>query len=179
MILGETEIRRRIDEGDLTVEPFVPDNVEPASIDLRLHTSFTKMYANGPSIDTRDPDSITTNSFDAESITLSPGETVLASTFEHVELPDDLIGQVVGRSSIGRLGIVVHKTAGFIDPGFRGQITLELENESPNPVRLHVGDRICQIWFAEVSGVETPYGAERDSQYQDQSGATASGMQFE
>ncbi|AGM11405.1 dCTP deaminase [Halogranum tailed virus 1] len=179
MILGEQEIIERVESGDLYISPFVEEHVEPASVDLRLGHSFTTIEPTGRTIDTHDPDSFEARTFEVDTLELYPGETILGTTLEEVGIPSDLVGNVVGRSSLGRLDVVIHKTAGFIDPGFKGEITLEIENEGQHPVKLYPGDRVCQIWFARVNGVETPYGEERGSQYQGQSGATPSGMQFD
>jgi len=178
MILGEMEIIERVESGDLYINPFVPEHVEPASVDLRLGRNFTTIEPTGRTIDTHDDDSFETRNFEVDELELYPGETILGTTMETIGMPDDLAANVIGRSSLGRLDVVIHKTAGFIDPGFRGEITLEIENEGQHPVKLYAGDRVCQIWFTPVSGVETPYGEERGSQYQGQSGATPSGMQF-
>jgi len=179
MIIGDAEITERVNSGELIIRPFVEENVEPASVDLRLGHNFTKVEPTGRAIDTRDSSSITVRTFDVDKLELYPGETILGTTMETVGMPDDLVGNVVGRSSLGRLDVVIHKTAGFVDPGFTGTITLEIENEGQHPVILYPGDRVCQIWFATVSDVDVPYGEERGSQYQNQSGATASGFQFE
>jgi len=179
MIIGDEEIIERVNSGDLCISPFVKEHVEPASVDLRLGRNFTQIEATGRAIDTHDPSSIDARTFDVDKLELYPGETILGTTMETVSVPDDLVANVVGRSSIGRLDVVIHKTAGFVDPGYTGEITLEIENEGQYPVILYPGDRVCQIWFAEVSDVSTPYGEERGSQYQNQSGATPSGFQFE
>jgi len=178
MICGEQVIRERVESGDLSIDPYVPEHVEPASVDLRLGNDFTTIEPTGRTIDTHDEDSFEARNFSVDELELYPGETILGTTLEEIGMPDDLVGNVVGRSSLGRLDVVIHKTAGFIDPGFRGEITLEIENEGQHPVILYPGDRVCQIWFAPVDGVETPYGEERGSQYQGQRGATPSGMNF-
>lgn len=179
MIIGDAEITERIESGNLLISPFNKEHIEPASVDLRLGRSFAKTEPTDRAIDTHDEDSVTFRQFTVDTLELYPGETILGTTLEEVSVPNDLVGNVVGRSSLGRLDVVIHKTAGFIDPGFRGQITLEIENEGDHPVILYPGDRVCQIWFAEVSDVDVPYGEERNSQYQGQSGATQSGFQFE
>ncbi len=179
MIISDAEIKERVDSGNLVITPFERGHVEPASVDLRLGSNFTKIEPTGRAIDTRDASSINVRTFDVDRLELYPGETILGTTLEKVELPEDLVGTVVGRSSLGRLDVVIHKTAGFVDPGFSGTITLEIENEGQHPVILYPGDRVCQIWFADVFGVDVPYGEERGSQYQHQSGATASGFNFE
>lgn len=173
VIIDEVEI------GHLGIDPFDESNVEPASVDLTLDDSFISVTETGSVIDTRDPATNSTESFTAQSIRLEPGEQILASTAESISLPDDIEAEVVGRSSLGRLFVEVHKTAGFCDPGFTGQITLEIQNHNPNPVRLYEGQRVCQIIFRRLEdGASEPYGHD-GSQYQDQRGATNSGMQFE
>jgi len=180
MILGDTEIRDRIENKNLSVSPFVESNVQPASIDLRLDNEFARVKPamNNTAIDTRDESSIEKSSIQAQKLVLRPGTVLLGTTIERVELPESLAGIVVGRSSLGRLNIVVHKTAGFIDPGFSGQITLELENEGEYPVVLYAGSRVCQIWFAEVTGCDTGYNDKDSAKYQNQSGVTVTGQPF-
>lgn len=179
MILSDGDIFERVGSGSLTIEPYVESNVEPASVDLRLGSSFKKPVSTGQIIDTRGETRQEYREFEADSIVLEPDESILAETIERVELPDDLCADVVGRSSLGRLFISIHETAGFGDPGFRGTITLEMINSNPDPVRLHRGDRVCQIIFKETKAPAiNPYGGD-GSQYQDQTGATESGMRFD
>lgn len=179
MILSDEDIVERVGNDSLIIEPYIEENVEPASVDLRLGSSFKKPVATGQIIDTRGNNEEEYREFNADSIILEPGESILSETIERIELPDDLSADVVGRSSLGRLFVSIHETAGFGDPGFTGTITLEMTNSNPNPVRLHKGDRVCQIIFKEMKNPALePYGHER-SQYQNQSGATESGMQFE
>jgi dCTP deaminase len=179
MVLSDRDIRKRVQSGSLVVEPFIESNVEPASLDICLGTSFKEPVETGQIIDTRSDDGQPYRSFEADSIVLGSGESILATTDERVEIPKDLAADAVGRSSLGRLFVSVHETAGFCDPGYHGEITLEMTNENPNPIRLHAGDRICQLVFRELtSPAERPYGHEK-SQYQDQIGATKSGMNFD
>lgn len=179
MILSDRDIQDRIDEGDLVIDPFESDNVEPASVDIRLGSSFKEPVETGQIIDTRSNEEQPYRQFEADSIVLGSGESILATTYERVEIPPDLSADAVGRSSLGRLFVSIHETAGFCDPGYQGEITLEMTNENPNPIRLHQGDRIGQLVFKELtSPAEKPYGHEK-SQYQNQSGATESGMNFE
>lgn len=187
MALSDNQIIQRIDDGSLTIEPFIEGNVEPASVDLRLGAD-AKLVEEARSIRTGESVLDTRQSqyefqykdiVEEDSFVIFPDEFVLATTAETIALPNNLLARVTGRSSLGRLGIAIHQTAGYIDPGFHGQITLELVNNGPSPVRLYTGDRVCQIIFAEVSGdVLEPYG-HTDSQYQGQTGATPSGMNFE
>lgn len=179
MILSDGDIMERVEDDNLSIDPYVKQNVEPASVDLRLSDSFKKPVATGQIIDTRGNTLQEYREFHADSIVLEPEESILAETMERIELPDDLCADVVGRSSLGRLFVSVHETAGFGDPGFDGTITLEMTNSNPDPIRLHRGDRICQIIFKRLKNpARRPYGHE-GSQYQGQDGATESGMQFE
>lgn len=110
-----------------------------------------------------------------DGITVHPGEFILGETIETLNVPDDLVARVEGRSSYGRLGIIVHATAGFVDPGFEGDITLEIQNLGQAPVKLYPEDRICQVVFEELtSTAEKPYGSKKDVKYQGQTGATGS-----
>lgn len=184
MILSDHDIRRRLEEGDLVVEPLGdPDlQIQPASIDLRLGNEFLVFErSNIPCIHPESEEE--TEEYtrrrvveSGEDYVLHPGDFVLGTTYETVEIPDDLVARVEGRSSLGRLAVVVHATAGFVDPGYRGQITLELSNLGTAPVALRPEEmRISQIVLTELSSpAETPYGEERGSKYQDQNGPTAS-----
>jgi len=186
MILSDGEILRRLEGGDLAVEPLDdPDlQVQPASVDLRLGRTFLEFQR--ANISCIHPDSEqeveeyveeTVVPEDGEFI-LHPGDFVLGTTLERVEIPPDLIAHVQGRSSLGRLAVVIHATAGVIDPGYRGQITLELSNLGTAPVALTPGMRISQLIFTELTApAERPYGADRGSKYQDQAGPQASRIQ--
>ena len=186
MILSDTDILARLADGDLVVEPLEdPDlQVQPASIDLRLGREFLEFqHANIPCIHPMSEREVaeyveeTRVDADGEFI-LHPGDFVLGTTKERVEIPDDLIAHVEGRSSLGRLAIVVHATAGLADPGYRGQITLELSNLGTAPVALTPGMRISQLTFTALSSpAARPYGEERGSKYQGQSGPQASRIQ--
>lgn len=179
MVLSDADIIKRIGDGSLVIEPYDESNVEPASVDIRLGNSFKEPVKTGRIVDTRGEAGQPYREFEADSIVLEPGDSILATTFETIEIPADLCADAVGRSSLGRLFVSIHETAGFCDPGFSGEVTLEMTNENPNPVRLHAGDRVCQIVFKELSSPAlNPYGHE-GSQYQNQSGATESGMSFE
>ncbi len=183
MILSDADILRRLGEGDLVVEPLDdPDlQVQPASVDLRLGREFLEFRrTNIPYIhpnDEREIDEYVSERIveEGEEFILHPGDFVLGTTKERVEIPPDLIAHVEGRSSLGRLAIVVHSTAGLCDPGYRGQITLELSNLGTAPVALTPGMRVSQLTFTELSSpAERPYGSERGSKYQDQAGPQAS-----
>jgi len=186
MILSDGDILRRLERGDLVVEPLddVDLQVQPASVDLRLGPEFLEFqHANIPCIhptSEREVDEYVEETVveEGEEFILHPGDFVLGTTYERVEVPDDLIAHVQGRSSMGRLAIVIHATAGIIDPGYRGQITLELSNLGTAPVALTPGMRISQVIFTELkNAAERPYGTDRGSKYQDQTGPQASKIQ--
>jgi dCTP deaminase len=186
MILSDADILRRLEDGDLVVEPLDdPDiQIQPASVDLRLGREFLEFqHANIPCIHPNAEAEVDEYVDLAEveeggEYILHPGDFVLGTTHERVEIPDDLIAHVEGRSSLGRLAIVVHATAGLCDPGYKGQITLELSNLGTAPVALTPGMRISQLTFTELkTPADRPYGAERGSKYQDQSGPQASKIQ--
>jgi len=181
VILSDRDLRTRLERGDLVVDPLEDPElqIQPASIDLRLDRSFIAFRASRlPCLDPRSiPDDATERIEVAsgESFVLHPGDFVLGSTVERVKIPADLVARVEGRSSLGRLAIVVHATAGFIDPGFEGQITLELSNLGRTAVKLYPGMRISQIVLQTMtSPAERPYGMGRGSKYQGQSGPVAS-----
>ena len=186
MILSDADIIRRLEEGSLVVEPLDdPDiQIQPASVDLRLGRTFLEFqHANIPCIHPNSEQEVSEYveevdvGEDGEYI-LHPGDFVLGTTHERVEIPDDLIAHVEGRSSLGRLAIVVHATAGLCDPGYQGQITLELSNLGRAPVSLTPGMRISQLTFTELkTPADRPYGAERGSKYQGQEGPQASKIQ--
>jgi dCTP deaminase len=186
MILSDGDILRRLEAGDLVVEPLddIDLQVQPASVDLRLGEEFLEFQrTNIPCIHPRSEGEV--DEYVDETVVeeggefiLHPGDFVLGTTRERVEVPDDLIAHVQGRSSMGRLAVVIHATAGIIDPGYRGQITLELSNLGTAPVALTPGMRISQVLFTQLSSpAERPYGEERGSKYQDQSGPQASRIQ--
>lgn len=183
MILSDRDLRARIEAGDIGIHPLDDPElqIQPASVDLRLGRSFVVYkLPHVPCIDARDPASVTkyTEQIDieeGEAFVLHPGEFALGNTVERVRVPADLVGRVEGRSSIGRLAVVVHATAGFIDPGFDGEITLELANLGRCGVKLYPGMRISQVVFHTMtSPAERPYGALRGSKYQGQTGPVAS-----
>jgi dCTP deaminase len=183
MILSDRDIRARLAAGSLQIEPLAdPDlQIQPASVDLRLSDAFViYKLPHVPCIDPRDPDSMRRYTErvqieEGDAFILHPGEFALGSTVEWVKLPDDLVAHVEGRSSIGRLAVVVHATAGLVDPGFEGQITLEFANLGRVAVKLYPGMRISQLVFQTMtSPSERPYGAARGSKYQGQRGPVAS-----
>ena len=162
-------IKDLIESGRLIVEP-KPDDAQyqPASLDLRLGDEFCVVTTN-KLIDTRKETKYLRPLKVEESFIIGPGEFVLAHTVEYIKLPPDLLASVEGRSSIGRLGLFI-ENAGHIDPGFEGQITLELFNASQTPIKLYPGMRICQIRVAKVAGITHPYRGK----YQHQKGPTPS-----
>ena len=183
MILSDRDILARLEDGDLAIEPLedLDLQIQPASVDLRLGSEFlefqrTNISCIHPDAEREVEEYITeTVVEEGEDFVLHPGDFVLGTTIERVEIPPDLIAHVEGRSSLGRLAVVVHATAGLADPGYRGQITLELSNLGTAPVALSPGMRISQLTFTELtSTAERPYGSERGSMYQDQSGPQAS-----
>jgi dCTP deaminase len=188
MILSDRDIRARLTSGDLKIEPLLDDHVQiqPASVDLRLGAEFI-VYRPGQisCLDPKAPETLSAAAErilvrDGEAFTLHPGDFALGSTLETVSIPADLVGQVDGRSSIGRLAVVVHATAGLIDPGFSGQITLELSNIGRIAVRLYPGMRIAQIILQQMtSPAERPYGQERGSSYNAQSGPQVSRLRLD
>lgn len=183
MILSDRDILARLRKGDLVVDPLDdPDlQVQPASIDLRLGHEF--LAFRNPHIAYIDPQRASMDEYteriaipEGGTFILHPGEFVLGSTYERIAIPPDLVARVEGRSSLGRLAIVVHATAGFIDPGFEGHITLELSNLGRVPVALRPRMRVSQIVVHEMkSPSERPYGSPgRGSKYQGQRGPQAS-----
>ncbi|OTF08493.1 dCTP deaminase [Halorubrum sp. SD690R] len=183
MILSDADILDRLAEGDLAIEPLddVDQQVQPASVDLRLGERFLEFQrTNIPCIHPTDAGEVSeyvteTTVAEGDEFILHPGDFVLGTTAERVRIPDDLVAHVEGRSSLGRLAIVVHATAGLCDPGYEGQITLELSNLGTAPVALSPGMRVSQLTFTELKRpADRPYGAERGSKYQGQDGPQAS-----
>ncbi|HEX9056732.1 MAG TPA: dCTP deaminase [Ktedonobacterales bacterium] len=183
MILSDRDVRERLDRGDIKIEP-PPDpetQIQPASVDLRLGYDFqTFNHTRQALIDPADPRTFeqltsTVRLLAGERFIVHPGEFVLATTLERVDVPDDLVARLEGRSSIGRLGIVIHSTAGYIDPGFTGAITLEISNLGRIAVALYPEMRICQISFESMSSpVSQGYGRKRAAKYQGQRTTTSS-----
>jgi len=180
VLLSDRDIRAEIASGRVGCEPYSESMIQPSSVDVRLD-KFFRVFENhrysviDPSIEqpelTRE---VITEG--AEPFILHPGEFVLASTYEVITLPDDIAGRLEGKSSLGRLGLLTHSTAGFIDPGFSGHITLELSNVANLPVKLFPGMKIGQLCLIRLtSPAEHPYGSEKyGSRYQGQRGPTAS-----
>src|SRR6056297_3203258 len=183
MILSDTDLLERLAEGDLVVDPIddIDTQVQPASIDMRLGSEFLEFQrTNIPCIHPNRAEEVDeyvreTYVEEGDEFILHPGDFVLGTTKERVEIPPDLLAHVEGRSSFGRLAVVIHATAGIVDPGYEGQITLELSNLGTAPVALKPDMRISQLTFTKLSSAaERPYGEERGSKYQGQSGPQAS-----
>jgi dCTP deaminase len=179
MILSDRSIREAIGSGRLVIEPFDPACVQPASIDLRVDCLFRVFHnARYPYIDVKKDMEGLTELVDvkSEAFILHPGEFVLGSTLEWVKLADDLAGRLEGKSSLGRLGLLTHSTAGFVDPAFEGHLTLELSNVANLPITIYPGMKIGQLSiFQLTTPAEHPYGSgEMGSKYQGQRGPTPS-----
>lgn len=180
MLLSDRDIRSEIAAGRVAVEPFSEQMVQPSSLDVRLDKYF-RVFENHryPHIDPAEEQPDLTRLVEADGadpFILHPGEFVLASTYEVVTLPDDVAGRLEGKSSLGRLGLLTHSTAGFIDPGFSGHVTLELSNVATLPIKLWPGMKIGQLClFRLSSAAEHPYGSQKyGSRYQGQRGPTPS-----
>ncbi|HEX7095899.1 MAG TPA: dCTP deaminase [Acidimicrobiales bacterium] len=176
MILSDRTIREELAAGRIVIEPFEPACVQPSSVDLHLDRWF-RVFRNHTlgHIDVREnlEDLTELVSVDDEvPFILHPGEFVLGSTLERVALPDDLVGRLEGKSSLGRLGLLIHSTAGFVDAGWDGQLTLELSNVASLPITLYAGMKIGQISFMRMTTpADRPYGSgELGSKYQGQRG---------
>ncbi len=180
MVLSDRSIREEIAKGRLRIDPFDPGLVQPASVDVRLDRVFRVFrVTHHPYIDVRQPMEDLTDEVvidEERPFFIHPGEFVLGSTLETVTLPDDIVAQVEGKSSLGRLGLLIHATAGYVDPGWTGKLTLELSNSAKIPIALYYGMRIGQLSFLRMSTpVERPYGSpELGSKYQGQTGPTPS-----
>ncbi|MDF2144888.1 dCTP deaminase [Knoellia sp. p5-6-4] len=180
MLLSDRDIKAEIDSDRVRLEPYDPGMIQPSSIDVRLD-KFFRLFDNHkyPVIDPSQDQPDLTRLVEVEpndGFVLHPGEFVLGSTLETVTLPDDLAARVEGKSSLGRLGLMTHATAGFVDPGFSGHVTLELSNVATLPIILWPGMKIGQLCFFRLSSpAENPYGSARyGSHYQGQRGPTAS-----
>lgn len=179
MILSDRSIRAAIEQGRILIEPFDPTLVQPASVDVRLDSKFL-VFRNTKRayIDVKQPADDLMEMIEVgpdEPMFLHPHEFVLGNTVERVRVPDDLVARLEGRSSLGRLGVVIHSTAGYIDPSFDGHITLEISNLANLPIALYPGMRIGQISFTQMTTpADRPYGPGRGSKYSGQMLPTAS-----
>jgi dCTP deaminase len=180
VILSDRSLREAIAAGRLVIDPLDDDAIQPSSIDVRLDNRFRVFYtARHPYIDVKQPMEDLTELVEVkpdDAFILHPGEFVLGSTLEQVGIPPDLAARLEGKSSLGRLGLMTHSTAGFLDPGFVGHVTLELSNVANLPITLYPGMRIGQIAvFQLTTAAERPYGSRGvGSKYQGQRGPTPS-----
>lgn len=180
MLLSDRDIRARLASGELGLDPLDLQMVQPSSVDVRLDRAF-RLFDNHkyPFIDPAEDQPELTRLVEVgpdEAFILHPGEFVLGATYERITLPDDVAARLEGKSSLGRLGLLTHSTAGFIDPGFSGHVTLELSNVSTLPIKLWPGMKIGQVCYFQLSSpAETPYGKGGNlNRYQGQRGPTAS-----
>jgi dCTP deaminase len=180
MVLSDRTIRRLLAEGRIEIDPLDESLIQPSSVDVRAERLFRVFHnARYPFIDVKQPMEDLTELVEVEgdrAFILHPGEFVLGSTLERIRLPDDLVARLDGKSSLGRLGLLIHSTAGFIDPGWDGQVTLELSNVSNLPITIYPGMKIGQISFHQLTeAAESPYGSGGiGSKYQGQRGPVPS-----
>jgi dCTP deaminase len=180
VVLSDRTIRRLLAEGRIAIDPFDETLLQPSSVDVRVDRYF-RVFRNSryPYINVKEEQEDLTELVQIDGgqpFILHPGEFVLGSTLERVTLPDDLVARLEGKSSLGRLGLLIHSTAGFIDPGWDGHVTLELSNVANLPITIYHGMKIGQLSFVQLSEpAETPYGASGlGSKYQGQQGPTPS-----
>lgn len=177
-LLSDHGIRKGMEDGDLSITPFDPHHLNPSSYDLTLHSLVRVMRPGRDVIDTRDvaaggPYTFQTSISEEDGFVIAPGMCVLGSTVERITISSDLAGRMEGKSSLARLFLVVHSTAGFFDPGWDGEGTLEIINHSPRPIRLWPGMRIAQMAFFRMAGrPDRGYG--QQGHYQGQVGPTES-----
>ena len=177
-VLSDGTIRRLVEEGRIKIEPWDPGRVQPASVDVLLGHTFRVFHNHrATAIDLREPPTNLTEEVlvgPDEPFVIHPGEFCLGRTQEWVELPDDIVARIEGKSSLGRLGLIVHATAGFVDPGFKGTLTLEITNLTRVPIKLYAGRPIAQLSFMTLDRpAERPYGhPDLGSHYQGQVDAT-------
>lgn len=180
MIFSDRDIKRAVAEGRIEIDPYVPEYVQPSSVDLRVDKVF-RVFQNHlyPLIDPKEhqPDlTVAKEVPPGGKFVLHPGEFVLGSTFERVRLAEDVVARLEGKSSLGRLGLLIHSTAGFVDPGWNGYLTLELANVSNLPIAIYPEMKIGQVSFYQMtSPADHPYGSgAAGSKYQGQRGPTPS-----
>ncbi len=180
MVLSDHDIKAELAAGRIVIDPLDLQDVQPASVDVRLGSDF-RIFRNSSHtfIDPRAVQEGLTETVvvqDGEAFVLHPGQFALGTTFERVGLPDDVLGKLEGKSTLGRLGLMIHSTAGYVDPGWEGELTLELSNVATLPIMLWPGMRIGQLSFERMSSpVDRPYGSDGlGSHYQGQRGATPS-----
>lgn len=180
MVLSDRDIKKQLQQGRICITPLDMDDIQPASVDVHLGSNF-RIFKNSTQafIDPLQTQEGLTESIDVEDggiFVLQPGQFALGTTVERICVPCDILGKLEGKSSLGRIGLMIHSTAGYVDPGWEGEITLELSNVATLPIILHPGMRIGQMSFEQMtSPVERPYGsAGLGSHYQGQSGACPS-----
>jgi len=181
MVLSDRTIKQLLEDGRIGIDPYDDELLQPSSVDVRVDRFF-RVFRNSryPYIDVKEPMEDLTELVEVgdeeQPFILHPGEFVLGSTLERITLPDDLVARLEGKSSLGRLGLLIHSTAGFIDPGWDGHVTLELSNVANLPITIYPGMKIGQLSFVQMSEpAETPYGAGAlGSKYQGQRGPTPS-----
>ncbi len=178
MVLSDRSIKEALAKGRIVIDPLGENSIQPASVDVHLGEKIL-VFRNSrrPYIDVREDMSDLNELVEIEDdkpFILHPGEFVLATLTEYISIPDDLLGRLDGKSSLGRIGLLIHSTAGYVDPGWRGRLTLELSSVANLPITLYKGMKIGQISFMEMSTpAERPYGSvELKSKYQDQTGPT-------
>jgi dCTP deaminase len=180
VVLSDRTIQRLLGAGRIEIDPYDEDLLQPSSVDVRVDRYFRVFHnARYPFIDVREPQDDLTELVEIDADTpfiLHPGEFVLGSTLERIRLPDDLVARLEGKSSLGRLGLLIHSTAGFIDPGWNGHVTLELSNVANLPITIYHGMKIGQLSFVQLTEpAESPYGSDGlGSKYQGQRGPTPS-----
>ena len=176
-ILSDKTIKEYLEEGKIVIDPLKDEQqIQPSSVDMRLGDEFKVFKViRKPYIDPKDEEDIaeymeSSTVPEGEAFIIHPNEFALATTQEYVKVPDDLVARVEGRSSMGRLGVTMHVTAGYVDPGFEGRITLEISNIGAMPVALYPGQRVCQLVFETITTpAELPYGhPKRNSKYMKQ-----------
>ncbi|MDR1819873.1 MAG: dCTP deaminase [Methanobrevibacter sp.] len=188
-ILSDKDIKNYLSSKKIIIEPLknFEKQIQPSSVDLRIGNEFKSFkIVREPFIDPKDSTDLSSymesiNIPDGDCFIIHPNEFALATTLENVKIPDDLVARVEGRSSMGRLGVTMHVTAGYIDPGFEGRITLEISNIGKMPVALYPGQRVCQIVFETMtSPSQKPYGhPERNSKYMGQVSPESSRIKFD
>jgi dCTP deaminase len=180
MVLADRTIRRLLQAGAIEIDPYDDSLLQPSSVDVRVDRFFRVFHnARYPFIDVREPQEDLTELVEIEGespFILHPGEFVLGSTLERIRLPDDHVARLEGKSSLGRLGLLIHSTAGFVDPGWNGHVTLELSNVANLPITIYYGMKIGQLSFVQLTEpAEHPYGSGGlGSKYQGQRGPTPS-----
>lgn len=176
-ILSDKTIKEYLEEGKIVIDPLKDEQqIQPSSVDMKLGDEFKVFKViRKPYIDPKDEEDIaeymeSSTVPEGEAFIIHPNEFALATTQEYVKVPDDLVARVEGRSSMGRLGVTMHVTAGYVDPGFEGRITLEISNIGAMPVALYPGQRVCQLVFETMTTpAELPYGhPKRNSKYMKQ-----------